>query len=94
MATRNSSTSTTPRWAWPRRRIVRWRRQPHLGRTPGEIIAESINLVIQPDTPDGSYELLVGLYDPATGDRLPLILERGEALPNGQVPLQQIQIGE
>ncbi|MCB0116792.1 MAG: hypothetical protein KDD84_21990, partial [Caldilineaceae bacterium] len=67
-----------PTWAW----------------TPGEIIAESINLVIQPDTPDGSYELLVGLYDPATGDRLPLILERGEALPNGQVPLQQIQIGE
>lgn len=65
-----------PTWAW----------------VPGETIVEAINLTVQPDTPPGEYELLVGLYDPANGQRLPLTQADGAPLPNGQVALEKLNI--
>jgi hypothetical protein len=65
-----------PTWAW----------------VPGETIVEAINLTVQPDTPAGEYELLVGLYDPANGERLPLTQADGAPLPNGQVALEKLNI--
>jgi hypothetical protein len=36
----------------------------------GEIFQDHVLLTIPPATPPGDYTLLVGLYDPATGNRL------------------------
>jgi len=38
---------------------------------PGEVVVDALTLTLPPDAPgDASYRLVVGLYDPATGDRL------------------------
>jgi hypothetical protein len=40
---------------------------------PGEVVADSLTLALPPDAPrDASYRLIVGLYDPVTGARLPV----------------------
>ena len=38
---------------------------------PGEVIVQRIDLPIPPGTPPGGYRLRIGLFDPATGSRLP-----------------------
>ena len=40
---------------------------------PGEVIIDQRGVLITPATPPGRYSLFVGLYDPATGQRLKLI---------------------
>ena len=42
-----------------------------------EIIADYHTLTLLPDSPLGPYRLIVGLYDPLTGQRLPLIAADG-----------------
>ena len=37
----------------------------------GEILADRHDLVVPFDVPPGEYALYVGMYIPATGDRLP-----------------------
>jgi hypothetical protein len=40
---------------------------------PGEVVADTLTLELPPDAPrDLVYRLIVGLYDPDTGDRLPV----------------------
>jgi len=39
---------------------------------PGEIIRDEYEIAVKPGTPPGPYQLRVGLYTPATGQRLPL----------------------
>jgi hypothetical protein len=39
---------------------------------PGEIIADELALPLPAELPPGRYELLVGLYDPLSGQRLPV----------------------
>ena len=39
----------------------------------GEAIVDKYDIVIPPDAPAGQYELVVGLYDATTGQRLPLL---------------------
>lgn len=58
---------------------------------PGEIIADNYGLPIHPGTPPGVYRVEVGMYDPASGERLvqpdgegqvwlePLLVERPDA---------------
>ena len=41
--------------------------------------------------PAGRYRLLVGLYDPATGERLPAYSAQGERYPDDAVPLADVQ---
>lgn len=38
----------------------------------GELIADRHELAVDPDAPAGDYQLVVGLYRPATGERVPL----------------------
>ena len=40
------------------------------------------------ETPVGSYGLAVGVYDPASGVRLPVVDGRGQAQPDGRLVLQ------
>ena len=38
-----------------------------------EMIAEAFYFPVPADLPDGAYRLLVGLYHPNTGERLPVV---------------------
>ncbi len=54
---------------------------PHLATTgwvPGEYLCDRLALELAADLPAGSYTLLMGLYDEATGLRLPLLDPAGE----------------
>lgn len=50
---------------------VLWQRPTHTWQ-PGEEIVDRYGLLLPPDLPAGPYTLSVGLYDPATGARLPI----------------------
>ena len=57
---------------------------PDSGRYPtsvwdaGEFIADLHTLSIAPDLPAGEYTVAIGLYDPQTGHRLPIIDQNGK----------------
>ncbi|MDO8673274.1 MAG: glycosyltransferase family 39 protein [Dehalococcoidia bacterium] len=46
---------------------------------PGEIIRDNYRLPVQPGAPNGKYRLVVGLYEPVTGRRIPLANGAGDA---------------
>jgi 4-amino-4-deoxy-L-arabinose transferase-like glycosyltransferase len=48
-------------------------RQPTTGWQPGQVVVDSHSLPVDSATPPGEYPLLVGLYDPMTGERLPVV---------------------
>jgi hypothetical protein len=68
-------------------------RIPTSGWVPGEYLSERVTLNIPADLPPGRYTLLLGLYDGATGGRLPVTGAGGEALGDS-LPLQEIRRGE
>jgi hypothetical protein len=59
--------------------------QPDGGRRPtstwrrGDVIGDVYDLAIKPDAPAGAYDLLVGMYDLATGRRLGVAGSAGTA---------------
>lgn len=59
---------------------------------PGEIIVDTHPLNLS-TLPPGDYELLTGLYNPTTGDRLPAFAA-GQPLPNYAVNVGQIQVAK
>jgi mannosyltransferase len=66
---------------WPqegRMLTIQWR--------AGEYIEDSYTLVIPPDAPPGPYILSTGLYDAATGERQPAVLDN-QRLPEDRLPL-------
>ena len=44
----------------------------------GEVIADSHTLSLAPDLPAGEYKIAIGLYDPETGQRVPIVDEDGQ----------------
>jgi len=48
-------------------------RSPTTEWQPGRVVIDSHSLPVDPATPPGEYPLLVGLYDPMTGERLPVV---------------------
>jgi hypothetical protein len=48
----------------------------------GETIDDDYRLLVPADLPPGRYPVWLGMYDPATGQRLPVTVE-GELQPNG-----------
>jgi len=53
--------------------------RPTTGWLPGEIICDTHTLTLAPDAPPGQYILEVGMYDPASGERLRVFNEQQEA---------------
>jgi hypothetical protein len=56
---------------------------PHLpttGWTPGEYLRDDLTIGLLPDLAPGRYELLVGLYDEATGHRLQVRDAQGQVV--------------
>jgi hypothetical protein len=56
-----------------------WTR-PTTGWFPGEVIRDDYQLNVDPSAPPGTYALRVGWYDPATGQRVPVLDETGAPL--------------
>jgi hypothetical protein len=54
---------------------------------PGEIVADSYKLPLPADLPPGDYRLITGMYDPATGERLP-VTSGGDFVPLGEVKVE------
>ena len=46
-----------------------WTR-PTTGWLPGEYVLDRHAIILPADLPAGKYDLVAGLYDPATGERL------------------------
>jgi hypothetical protein len=59
---------------------------------PGMIIADGHTIALPPDLPPGSYDVRVGLYDPESGERLPVVGGDGQAYPDNSFPLTGFSI--
>jgi hypothetical protein len=72
--------------------------QPDDGKNPtwswisGETVVDPVRLTIAADARPGVYSLRVGLYDPATGVRVPLRDSAGVPLPDDQVILTELRV--
>ena len=58
----------------------------------GEIVVDSYEIVIQPDTPQGEYMLEIGMYDRTTGQRLTATDARGQS-QSDRILLTGVHIG-
>jgi hypothetical protein len=57
-----------------------WGTYPTTDWEAGEIVFDQYLIPVSEDAPPGEYHLLVGLYDPITGERLAVINDGGEAI--------------
>ncbi|MEW6232097.1 MAG: glycosyltransferase family 39 protein [Chloroflexota bacterium] len=57
----------------------------------GEVIADEYLVQVAPEAPPGSYRLLVGMYLPSSGQRLPVIGEGGKA-QGDTIALAEVQV--
>jgi 4-amino-4-deoxy-L-arabinose transferase-like glycosyltransferase len=57
-----------------------WGTYPTTEWAAGETVFDQYQIPVDENTPPGKYHLLVGLYDPVSGDRLPVVDERGEPI--------------
>jgi hypothetical protein len=63
---------------------------PTTGWVEGEVITDEYEIVVKSDAPPGEYQIEVGMYDAATGQRLPVFDEGGTRLPGDRVLLDQV----
>jgi hypothetical protein len=70
------SNGSNPTWAW----------------IPGEVVLDKVVLTLPDSVPPGQYSLLVGLYDPATAERLPVRNRDGAAQSDGIVTLTELLV--
>ncbi|MDD3826842.1 MAG: phospholipid carrier-dependent glycosyltransferase [Anaerolineae bacterium] len=59
---------------------------------PGDLVAERYELVVHPGAPPGRYRLIAGMYDLATGERLPVTDGGGEGRAGDYVLLTTIEV--
>lgn len=58
----------------------------------GEIIADPHTVALPHDLPPGSYQLVAGLYDWQTGERLPVSMLEGERLADDQITVATLAV--
>ena len=72
--------------------------QPQQGRYPttawsvGDKVVDRYAIPVRQDAPPGVYHLFVGMYNLATGERLPAIDKRGQRLPDDAVTLSDVEV--
>jgi hypothetical protein len=77
--------------------ITSWDAQPLSGQYPtsrwqtGEIVVDEFALPLPEELPSGQYRLVAGMYDLATGQRLPATGDDGQRLPGDMIVLLQTQ---
>ena len=55
---------------------------------PGEVIIDGHSVLLPSDAPLGTYRVVVGMYDKATNERLPVLDGVGHKVPAGQILLE------
>ncbi|RMF01531.1 MAG: hypothetical protein D6768_10435, partial [Chloroflexi bacterium] len=76
---------------------AQWDNPPQSGRYPtsaweaADRVVDRYTLALRPGAPPGEYRLLVGMYDPATGRRLPATLN-GAPQPDNALPVATVQV--
>jgi hypothetical protein len=58
----------------------------------GEVVADPHTLVLPRDLAEGDYQLVTGLYDWQTGERLPAVTLEGEGLANDQIAVAMFAV--
>jgi 4-amino-4-deoxy-L-arabinose transferase-like glycosyltransferase len=59
----------------------------------GEVIRDPVGILLPPALAEGEYRLVVGMYDPDTGERLPVVLdEPAEPFTGDSIPLEAIRV--
>jgi hypothetical protein len=66
---------------------------PTTGWAEGEVIVDEYEIAIDPTAPAGDYQLEIGMYDPASGARLPILDEKGE-IQGDRILLKKIRVGK
>ena len=66
--------------------------RPTGGWAVGELVEDPYDLQLPPDAPRGEYTLSVGMYDPATVERLPAFDAGGERMPEDRVALATVRV--
>ncbi len=66
---------------------------PTTGWAEGEVIVDEYEIAIDPTAPAGDYQLEIGMYDPASGARLPILDEKGE-IQGDRILLKKIAVGK
>ena len=56
---------------------------------PGEVIEDETTVSLE-DVPPGKYGIAIGIYDPASGERLSLVDGTGKEIPDGRLILEEI----
>jgi hypothetical protein len=59
---------------------------------PGDLVGERYDLALDAGAPRGRYQLIAGMYDLATGERLPLVDALGNA-SSDYVLLGSVEVG-
>lgn len=59
---------------------------------PGEVVADRVQLILPRALPPGRYDLLIGMYHPATGERLPLLDGDGQLLDDKLTLRQRVYV--
>jgi hypothetical protein len=59
---------------------------------PGQRSSRQFRLPVDPATPPGNYQIVFGLYDPATSQRLPIWDNLAGQSPGDSVVLGQLTI--
>jgi len=67
-------------------------RHPTSRWSPGEVIQDRYELTFAPDSPEGRYQIEVGMYDARTGERLAVYAKSGEELADRRVLLEAIKL--
>jgi hypothetical protein len=58
----------------------------------GETIVDRYTITVDPQAPPGEYRVAVGMYDPATGQRLPIAAQPGALLGNDRVLVTSVRV--
>ncbi len=69
--------------------------RPTTSWTVGEMVRDPVGILLPPDAASGEYRLVVGMYNPDTGERLPVVInEQAEPIRGDSIPLSTIQVRE
>jgi len=64
--------------------------RPTTGWAAGEVIVDPYEMPVSEDAVPGPLRVEFGMYDPATGERLPMTREDGSPIPERRILLEQI----
>ncbi len=66
--------------------------RPTSGWRIGEEILDNYGIMLPKELPSGEYQLVVGMYDPTSGERLPIYEMDGKRLPGKRVLLGAVEV--